>query len=105
MDQFLIDRALKGNIIESLGLAPLSEEKRLGILSGLSDLIMRRLSVRIGEMMDDATQQEFANLLEAGFSDEMVGWLEKKGINFDELLLQEIARVKEDLAKRSLAIP
>ncbi len=101
MESSLIQKALKGNIIEELGLAPLPEAQKLQLLASISELIGLRLMSRVAERLSEKEAEEFAGLLEGDDVDKAFDWLGARRIPFEEMALEEVARMKEELRRRA----
>ncbi|MBI2054882.1 MAG: hypothetical protein HYT39_02160 [Candidatus Sungbacteria bacterium] len=104
MDTTLIQKAFQGNIIEELGLGPLPEEEKMSLIASLTDLIGTKTVLRITDTLVEADRNKFAEIMDSDKAEEVFPWLEARGIVFEEILLQEIAKVKEDLRVRARAI-
>lgn len=104
MDKELIVKALGGNLIEELGLGILPEEQKINMLAAVTELIGVRCMARAHEALPEADREEFTKFAEAGTPEGMLKWLAERGVKFDEILLEEIARAKEELKKRATAI-
>jgi succinate dehydrogenase flavin-adding protein (antitoxin of CptAB toxin-antitoxin module) len=101
MERSLIQKALKGNIIEELGLESLPEEQKIELLASISELIGLRLMSRVAERLADKEAEEFAQLLEGDDVDKAFSWLHTRKIPFEEMALEEVARMKEELRRRA----
>ena len=97
MDNTLIQKAFQGNIIEELGLGSLPEEQKMSLIASLTDLIGTKVVLRITDALKENDRNEFARIMDSDKAEEVFPWLEKRGIVFEKILLEEIAKVKEDL--------
>lgn len=97
IDPAIIQKAFKGNIFELLGLEGLPEEKKLAMLEKFSDLIGLSAMSRVVEILLPSEREGFEKMMEES-PNAAIEWLETKGIHFDEMLVEEAAKIKEDLA-------
>jgi len=100
MDHSLIQRALQGNIIEELGLLSLPEKERLNLVHSLTELAGLRLTTRIIERLSPPDRTEFEKMTSSLPPESAVLWLRERGIDFDEMMLEEISRLKTELRER-----
>jgi len=89
---------LEANIIEELGLESLPEERKIAIVQMMTDLVQKRVMLRIMEILSEAEKDEFEKLLkEKGESaPEVAEFLKEKIPNLDEIVKEEIIKVKEE---------
>lgn len=104
MDKELIRKALGTNIIEELGLGVLPEDQKINLLAAVTELIGVRLMARVHEALPEADRGEFIKSTETSAPETLFPWLKERGVDFDQLLLEEIARAKDDLKKRAEVI-
>lgn len=89
---------LEANIIEELGLESLPEERKIAIVQMMTDLVQKRVMLRIMEILSEAEKDEFEKLLkEKGEgAPEAAEFLKEKIPNLDEIVKEEIIKVKEE---------
>ncbi len=104
MDQSFIQQTLQGNIIEELGLLSLPEKDRLDLVHSLTELAGLRLTTRIIERLAPPDRTEFEKMTSSMPPESAVLWLRERGIDFDEMLLEEISRLKTELRERVAAL-
>ncbi|MBI2097266.1 MAG: hypothetical protein HYT40_03955 [Candidatus Sungbacteria bacterium] len=104
-DQSLIEQALKGNLIEELGLMSLAEEEKLALIRSLTDLAGLRFTTRIIERLAPLDRTEFEKMTSSVPPESAVLWLRERGIDFEEMLLEEISRLKDELRERGASLP
>lgn len=104
MDTNLIQKALQGNIIDTLGLQTLPEEKKFALIESLTKLVMVKIVRRIDEQLSPEDQKAFDQAIDGGSQPQLDTWLKSKNIDLDQIMAEELARVKDDLAKRAEAI-
>ena len=104
MDNTLIQKAFQGNVIEELGLGSLPEEEKLSLIASLTDLIGTKVVLHISEKLKESDRSKFARIMDSDKAEEVFPWLEERGIIFEQIILEEIAKIKEDLRERARAI-
>lgn len=86
---------LSQNIIAMLGLQDLPEEKRLALLEKMTDLIQKRLVLRLAETLTEADAKEAEKM--ANEPEKMFAWMIDRVPNFQQMLKEEIKKVKDEL--------
>jgi len=87
---------LKENIISSLGLEELSEERKVVLIDNFSELAEKRILLRIMQELPKEAYDEFEKVAEAG-EDKKMEFLRLKISNLDEIIQEEILKVKKEL--------
>ena len=91
------------NIIALLGIESLPDERKISIANRVSELVQKRLLLRIMDFLDDEKTEEFERLVdsvdegEAGES-KVVSFLQANVPKLDTWLIEEVNQVKKDLA-------
>ena len=104
MDTTLINKALRVNLIEALALQSLPEEQKMRLIDSLTEMIGTKLMMRIGEALSAEDQTAFETALDTGTEEQIRVWLKTKGIDLDEMTVEEVAKTKDDLIARADAI-
>jgi len=88
---------LRKNIIVELGLQDLPEERKLNLLSKMSELIQKRVLLRTIRSLSVADKQEFDKLLGKENEQEIYQFLINKVPNIDEITDEEVIKFKEEI--------
>lgn len=104
MDLSLVRKALGTNLIEDLGIEHLPEEEKLDLLNALTELVGTRLTVRIQEKLPESDRKALDAMMGGSDPAPFFAFLSSRKIEFDEMLLEEIARLREELQKRTTSI-
>lgn len=104
LDNAVIQKALQGSIIDILGIDTLPEEEKRKIVYELGDLALIHTSARIAESLAPSERETFSKNLSED-PESAILWLKERGIIFEELLAEEIGKIKGDLAERVKNIP
>lgn len=104
MDTTLINKALRVNLIEALALQSLPEEQKLHLIDSLTKMIGTKLMMRIEEKLSAADYAAFEKALDTGTGEQVTVWLKEKGLNLDEMTVEEVAKAKDDLMQRAEAV-
>lgn len=96
-----MSKILDQNIIEYLGVANLDEELRDKTLLRVGKIIYQAVIIRAVELLDDEAQTRFDELLDGVGSDEkkqdeILEFLQKEIPNLDEIVKEEITKIKEE---------
>lgn len=104
LDNAVIQKALRGSIIDILGIETMPEEEKRKIVYQLGDLALINTSARIAELLAPSERETFSKNLSEN-PEQAVEWLKERGIIFEEMLTEEIAKIKGDLAERVKDLP
>jgi len=96
-----MSKILDQNIIEYLGIVNLDEETREKTLLRVGKIIYQAVIMRAVELLDDDAQTKFSELLDEIGSDEkrqdeILEFLQKEIPNLDEIVKEEIIKIKEE---------
>ena len=78
----------------------LPEKERLNLVHSLTELAGLRLTTRIIERLSPPDRTEFEKMTSSLPPESAVLWLRERGIDFDEMMLEEISRLKTELRER-----
>jgi len=87
------------NIIKILGIEKLSDERKISILNKVSELVQKRLLLRIIETLDENKQKEFETLVDSEDQGKITGFLKANVPEMDKWLVEEINTIKKDMDK------
>ena len=88
---------LKKNILVELGLQDLAHERQLELLNKMSDLIQKRVLLRVIKSLSVAEKEEFDKLLGKENAQEIYRFLIAKVPNIDEITDEEVIKFKEEI--------
>ncbi|MBI2411120.1 MAG: hypothetical protein HYV32_04485 [Candidatus Kerfeldbacteria bacterium] len=87
---------IEDNIFVELGLANVSDERKVAMLQQMNELIHRRVMIRIMENMPQEAQDQLPTVAEQS-PEEQMNHLLQYVPNLEALVQQEVAAVKEEL--------
>lgn len=90
---------LKKNILVELGLDSLPEERKLELLGKMSELIQKRVLLRVIRSLDVESKQEFDGLLGGGDEQRIYQFLIAKVPNIDEITDEEVIKFKDEIVE------
>ena len=85
------------NILEDLGLLDLPEERKAELLDKMSDLIQKRVLLRIVKMLSDKDKNDLDKVLEKGDAVQIQDFLMSKVPNLDEITQEEVNDFKKEV--------
>lgn len=91
---------LRKNIIVELGLQDLPQDRKLDLLSKMSDLIQKRVLLRAIKSLAVADKQQFNDLLGKDNEAEVYRFLIRKVPNIDEITEEEVVAFKEEVIEK-----
>lgn len=86
---------LQENIITLLGIESLPEERKAVILEMMSDLIQRRVMLRVMDVLSDEDKDKMSEI-EAD-ADRAAAFIAEKVPNLEEIVKEEVLKSKQDL--------
>lgn len=85
------------NIINILGIEALPNERKIEIVERISELVQKRLLVRVLDRLSAPKQEEFKKLLSEGKQAVLEGFLKAEAPDLADLAAEEINKVKTEL--------
>lgn len=95
------DDLLKKDIIDLMGLSDIPEEEKKKLKDSMMETIQMRLIARVDDLISDQDLPEWKKLLEEGDPEEINPYLEKKGINVNQIMAEETLIYKLEMVKAS----
>ncbi len=93
----MIDKKiLQQNIILTLRLEALDDDKKIALLDKMTEVVQKRLTLKVIEQMTEEDKKEFEKLL-AVSPDKVSDFLQKVFPNFIEIIQEEIIKLKQEL--------
>lgn len=92
------------NIINILGIESLPDEQKISLLERASELVEKRLLLRLLNSFSEQKKREFENLLDTENQDAVNIFLEKNAPDVPTWLNEELVRIKEELASLAQAV-
>ncbi len=93
------DSLVNQNIVNILDLQILNEKDRVGIISKISNLVQKKIIIRIIEFLDEQNVNLLAQLLNTEENDqEILGFLDDKVPHLEEIVFSEVNKMKKELA-------
>lgn len=94
----MIDQSiLQQNIIAALDIQNLPDDRKLGLIDKMAQLVEKRLLARLMENLSESDAKEFDKLGENN-EEARTKFLQAKFPNFAEMMQEEIIRVKQEVA-------
>ena len=90
---------LQQNIIQQLDLTALDDDKKIALIDKMSEVVQKRLTLRIIEEMQEENKKEFEKILDTT-PEKVSEFLQKVFPNFLELVQEEVVRLKEELVEK-----
>ena len=83
------------NIIELLGLRSLPEEKKIAMLQKMSELIQKRVILKIMENLSSEDGEKMAAM--ENNPQEMLAYIAEKFPNFEAMVKDEVVKLKQEV--------
>lgn len=90
---------LPQNILEQLGLSDLPEQEKMELLAQMTELILKRTMVRVGERLDtlNLPEGERKKIMNAATEEERFAAIQKHVPEMPDMLQEEITRLREEM--------
>ena len=85
------------NLINLLGIENLPQEEKLRIVDKASELVQKRVVLRVVEGLEMDKKQQFAEFLQKGDQEKLAEFLVAESPNLDTMIMEEIGKVKAEL--------
>lgn len=90
---------LKQNLIKALGLENLPEEEKNTLVEKMTEVIQKRILIRITEELKDEDKDEFIKISEEKNEAVLISFLQAKIPNLNKIILEELVSFKQQLTK------
>lgn len=84
-----LQEILDKDIIELMGLKDVPDEKKAEIYEKMTQTIQDRVFLRVDEILDVESKQQFAQVLEKGDQAAIKEFLQSKEVNVPQIMMQE----------------
>ena len=86
------------NIIKLLGIEDLPDERKAEMVEKISELVQKRLLLRLMESLSADKQKELGSLLEKPEQEKFTAFLTANAPQFPEWMVEEVGKIKQELA-------
>lgn len=86
------------NIINILGIEALPDERKIAIIERVSELVQKRLFVRLLDFLNASDKEELTRFLDSGDQKGLGDFLQEKVPNFADWIEEEVRKIKKELA-------
>lgn len=88
---------LQVNIIQALGLEALPLEEKQAMLEKMTDLLMKRVMLRV---LDELSDEQLAEMPKEGSNpEELLAFVAEKVPNYDAIMNEEVVKLKGEVLK------
>ena len=92
-------KILQKNIISELNLEMLDDEKKVALLDKMSEVIQKRMTLKVLEKLSDSEQDEFEKIMDKE-PDKVSDFLQTKIPEFTNMLQEEIIKLKSEMIEK-----
>ncbi|MBI4049463.1 MAG: hypothetical protein HY395_01440 [Candidatus Doudnabacteria bacterium] len=92
------------NIINVLGIESLPDEQKISIIERTSELVEKRLLLRLLNSFSEQKKREFEDLLDAENQEAVNVFLQKNAPDLPAWLAEELSKIKQELAGLAASI-
>ncbi len=98
-----INRYLKANLFEELGIKTLTPEEQISFLDGFGSVIQYRITFRVMEELSGEQKDQLDKLLSNDNPDAVFSFLVQELPTFQNIVEEEVAKYKKELIDRMKA--
>ena len=99
-----INNPIQESVLSILGFTEMTDVQLFSLSQKITELVQRRMMLRIAESMSIEEINEFAEILESGREDKINTIIKEKVPTFFDMLAEEVEKVKEELKDTISAI-
>ena len=88
---------IQDDIIKELGIDQLPPEKQEEILTAMTEVLLKRLTVRVLEKLDEKQQEEFSQVSAGGDLEKVNQFFAANVPDYENIIQEEIGQFKEDM--------
>mgnify|MGYP001587116299 FL=1 len=100
MNSALINKYLKADLFEELGMTNLTPEERVSFLERFGEALQYRLTFRMMKELSEENKGKLNDVLARNDSAEIVNFLSQALPNFSDIANEEVAGYKKELVER-----
>ena len=86
------------NIINILGIESLPDDRKMALIDQMTDLVQKRLLVRILDSLQDTKREELLAMLEKDDSEALKSFLAANVPDMADWLMEEVNKIKVEMA-------
>lgn len=86
------------NIINILGIESLSDERKAALVDQMTDLVQKRMLVRILDSLNEGKRTEFEKLLDQNDQAKLNEFIQGNVPNMADWLMEEVLKIKQEMA-------
>lgn len=90
---------LEQNIITGLNLQALDDDKKIALIDKMSEVVQKRLTLRLIDEMNENDKTEFEKILDSS-PEKVSEFLQKIFPNFLDIMQEEIIKLKKELLEK-----
>jgi hypothetical protein len=94
----------KENIINILGIASLPDEEKVQIVDQVSELVQKRLLLRIADSLTEEKKEGLMQLIDSGDEIGLTNFLLHNCPQFNDWLAEELNKVKQEMSSLANAV-
>jgi len=88
---------IQDNILKELGIDQLPQEKQEEVLAAMTEVLLKRIILRVLQGLSEAQRGEFEQLCAAGDQEKVNQFLAKNVPNYEAVIKEEIGQFKNEM--------
>jgi hypothetical protein len=88
---------IQDDIIKELGIDQLPPEKQEEILTAMTEVILKRITLRVLENFSEAQKDEFDKICAAGDQEKVSQYLAANVVDYENIIKNEISQFKNEM--------
>lgn len=95
---------IEKSIWDIMGLENMPLKNKVTILNQLVQLVQKRIMLRLVNMLSDIELKDFSNVIDTGTQEEFGDFIQNKIPNYEDIVMEESLKVKDEMADAILQI-
>ena len=92
-------QTIQQDLIKELGIDQLPTERQEEILTAMTEALLKRITLRVLENLDEKQREEFDAVASANETEKVTEFLARKVPNYEQLIQDEIAKFRQDMTE------
>jgi hypothetical protein len=95
----MVNQVLQQDILKELGIDQLPQERQNEVLSVMTEVILKRLTLRLLSGLADAQRAEFEEIAKSGDTEKITAFFSKNVPNYEKTIQEEIELFRSEMTE------
>ncbi len=98
------NQSIQEDLLKELGLDQLPPEKQEEILTAMTEVLLKRLTIKVLEKLNDQQQEEFSQVSASGDADKINQFFAANVPDYEKMIQEEIGLFKKEMEETVAAL-